>query len=164
MVGAMTDLATDGITRAITAPEPARPLAAWPRQWPAQMELLERQHDRLEALLAELLQRHDPTQPPWGAAEALAMTSACRRLLWSLRLHLRLEERWLDAHGCLCQGHRTAHQQALAQAISGFQACLADRAAQRHWLLGLQSWFNGHRLGPDAIAYALATASPSPRF
>ena len=141
----------------------AEPAVAGRWRWRDQETLLERQHDRLEALLAELLHRHGPDHPIWSAAEALAVEGSCRRLLWSLRLHVRLEERWLARHGCLCQGHRAAHQEALEHAITGFQASAADRGARRQWLLVLQAWFRGHRHGPDAIAYSLAANLSVPR-
>jgi len=141
----------------------AVPAVAGRWRWRDQETLLERQHNRLEAVLAELLHRHGPDHPSWSAAEALAVEGSCRRLLWSLRLHVRLEERWLGGHGCLCPGHRAAHQEALQHAISGFQASAADRAARRQWLLALQAWFRGHRHGPDAIAYSLVTSLSAPR-
>jgi len=70
-------------------------LHGWPQAWLERRHLLERQHDRLEALLADLLSLHGPETPAWTAVDALACDGACRRLLWDLRLHLRLEERWL---------------------------------------------------------------------
>ena len=134
----------------------------WPRRWADQVRLLERQHDALEALLAELLRVHGPAHPAWSAAEALAYERVSRRLLWDLRLHLRLEERWLAAQGCLCPGHRGAH----LQAVSGAQAALlrtaGDRQARLRWLQELQHWFSGHRHGPDAAAYAAAGANAAP--
>jgi magnesium-protoporphyrin IX monomethyl ester (oxidative) cyclase len=75
---------------------PASP-SGWPHHWSQQEPLLERQHDRLEALLDSLIKQHRQPLPceqlaPTDQAEQLA----CRRLLWDLRLHLRLEERWLE--------------------------------------------------------------------
>ena len=128
----------------------------WPHVWADQAALLECQHDRLEAFLLELVLRHDPEQPAWGAADALAVERACRRLLWDLRLHLRLEERWLSAQGCLCPGHRSAHRDALQGALSGFLHASGDRYGRFLWLQALQSWFLDHRQGADAHAYALA--------
>ena len=121
---------------------PASP-SGWPHHWSQQEPLLERQHDRLEALLDSLIKQHRQPLPceqlaPTDQAEQLA----CRRLLWDLRLHLRLEERWLEAAGSLCPGHRSGHQDAARAALA--------------WLQGLQSWFAAHRRGPDAMAYTLA--------
>lgn len=117
----------------------------WPQTWDEKESLLERQHEGIALLLADLLQRQ-------GAPE----DAACRRLLWQLRLHLRLEERWLEACGCLCPGHRQAHQEAARTAFTGYVQSASDPAARRQWLLELQGWFNGHCSGPDAHAYALA--------
>jgi hemerythrin len=141
---------------AVVMAEPKARPAPWPRVWVDQAALLERQHDRLEACLLELLQRHGPERPAWGAADALALEGACRRLLWDLRLHLRLEERWLRAQGCLCPGHRSAHRDALQAALSGFLHASGDRQGRYFWLQALQSWFLDHRQGADAHAYALA--------
>ena len=133
----------------------------WPRRWVEQEPLLERQHDGLEACLAELLSLHGPSHPAWTAAEALAIERRCRRLIWELRLHLRLEERWLDQAGCLCPGHRAVHADAASAAIGGYGRSCGDRAARTRWLLDLRAWFLAHRAGPDATAYAGAAASPN---
>ena len=53
----------------------------WPHVWADQAALLECQHDRLEAFLLELVLRHDPEQPAWGAADALAFLGADRDVL-----------------------------------------------------------------------------------
>lgn len=151
-----------GATASTIAAESAGTSGPWPLTWPERARMLERQHDRLEALLAELLLAHGPDQPSWNGAEALALDRSCRRLLWDLRLHLRLEERWLSVQGCLCPGHRGAH----LQAVSGAQAALlrtaGDRQARLRWLQELQHWFSGHRHGPDAAAYAAAGANAAP--
>jgi hypothetical protein len=135
----------------------------WPRRWVDQEHLLERQHDGLEAYLAELLWLHGPMQPPWTAAEALAIERGCRRLIWDLRLHLRLEERWLSAQGCLCPGHRGVHLQAVNDAKAALLETSGDRQARLRWLLALQSWFTNHRHGPDATAYGIARSNASAR-
>ncbi|MBM5826284.1 MAG: hypothetical protein FJ054_13235 [Cyanobacteria bacterium M_surface_10_m2_119] len=129
----------------------------WPRAWEQREVLLERQHDRLETLLSCLIEQH--RQPL--AAEILAPTDqaeqrACRRLLWDLRLHLRLEERWLEAAGALCPGHRGGHQEAARAALAQFCRGSGSRRARLAWLQDLQGWFAAHRRGPDAMAYALA--------
>lgn len=140
------------VVQAVAAP-------AWPRRWPDQHPLLERQHDRLEALLLELVQLHALDGPAWSGPETAAAEASCRRWLWDLRLHLRLEERWLADHGCLCPGHRAAHRDGLTAALSGFQRCGGDRPARLDWLTALQAWFGEHRQGPDAMAYGLAASN-----
>jgi hemerythrin len=135
---------------------PAAP-SGWPRHWFQQEPLLERQHDRLEALLDSLIQQH---RQPLPCAQ-LAVTDqaeqlACRRLLWDLRLHLRLEERWLEAAGALCPGHRGEHQEAARAALAQFCQGSGSRRARLAWLQELHAWFAAHRRGPDAMAYALA--------
>lgn len=126
----------------LPAPPPSRSRpASLPLPWREQQRLLSAQHDRLEALLAELL-----TSP---AADLAPL----RR---QLRLHLRLEERWLERRGCLCPGHRASHRQALAELEAGIGRAAADGRARLALLRGLQAWFLAHRDGPDAIAYARA--------
>jgi len=144
---------------AVPSVERAPGLLPWPRTWLERQLLLERQHDRLEALLADLLSLHVAEAPAWRAVEALACDDACRRLLWDLRLHLRLEERWLQAEGCLCSGHRAAHAEAARAAFSAFVRSAGDRQARGVWLRNLSTWFTAHRAGPDATAYATATAA-----
>jgi hemerythrin len=83
-------------------------------------------------------------------------------LIWALRLHLRLEERWLKRHGCLCPGHRGAHRDVLAQACADLMRTTGDRQGRFAWLQELQQWLIGHCQGPDATAYAAAsTAEPT---
>ena len=141
----------------VLAPITARP---WPRQWSEQEPLLEAQHDRLEAQLHELLRLHDTDIPPGSQAERLALDLAFRRLLWDLRLHLRLEERWLGQRACLCSAHRQAHADAARLALEGYGISAGDRQARRGWLVELHSWFSSHRNGPDRNAYALASSLP----
>jgi hypothetical protein len=157
-------LACAAPARAPLPASPAQPSHApvpsaggWPRHWSQRELLLERQHDRLEALLHSLIQQHrEPLAPerliPTDQAEQLA----CRRLLWDLRLHLRLEERWLDAAGALCPGHRGGHQEAARAALAQFCQGGGSRRARLAWLQELHAWFAAHRRGPDAMAYALA--------
>jgi hypothetical protein len=52
--------------------------------------VLERQHDRLEALLADLVDRHCLAEQERSTVGAEADTRDCIRLLRGLRLHLRL--------------------------------------------------------------------------
>lgn len=129
----------------------------WPRHWQEREPLLDRQHDRLEALLETLIVQHrQPLAPEQLELEERVEQLACRRLLWDLRLHLRLEERWLQAAGALCPGHRSGHQEAARQALEQFCRGSGSRRARLAWLQQLQGWFAGHRRGPDAMAYGLA--------
>ncbi|QVL53864.1 MAG: hypothetical protein KFB97_05930 [Cyanobium sp. M30B3] len=143
-------------TAPISGPAPA-PAGGWPRRWLQQEPLLERQHDRLEALLASLIQQHrEPLAPERLVATDQAEQLACRRLLWDLRLHLRLEERWLKTAGALCSGHSGGHQEAARAALSQYCQASGSRRARLAWLQELHSWFAAHRRGPDAMAYGLA--------
>lgn len=84
---------------------------SWPRQWSEQEPLLERQHERLEALLPALIELHrQPLAAELMEANELGEQLVCRRLLWDLRLHLRLGERWLAWLQQL-QGWFSAHRQ-----------------------------------------------------
>jgi hemerythrin len=140
---------------------PAR-VSPWPRQWSDQQSLLERQHDRLEHQLLALISLHRPEAPAWEGGELLSCDLACRRLLWALRLHLRLEERWLDRRGCLCQAHRAAHRDAAQWALEGYGVSSGDRAARLAWLEEIKAWFFAHRDGIDARAYRLAHLACQP--
>jgi hypothetical protein len=119
---------------------------------------LERQHDRLEALLEDLVDRHCLADEERSALELLADRRDCLLLVRGLRLHLRLEERWLAQRGCLCPGHRAAHGEAVAAAAAGWEVAETLRDARLPWLMELQQWFHCHRHGPDALAYARAAA------
>lgn len=158
MAGSSTEGASVGLVEPPADPEAAGEPTRWPRHWPDRARLLERQHDRLEALLMELQREPATEHSGRQGPEALAHARACRRLLWDLRLHLRLEERWLAAEGCLCRGHQIAHQEARRRAMAGFMQSIGDPAARQHWLLTVQTWFLSHRQGPDALAYARAAA------
>ena len=73
------------------APPATSPQSAWLGPWPQLEVLLERQHDRLEALLADLVDRHCRADAERSAMELLADCSDCEWLLLGVRLHLRLE-------------------------------------------------------------------------
>lgn len=147
-----------GMARAPVDPGATLVSGSWPHRWSDRSRLLERQHDRLAALLTELLLVHAPEHPAFDDAQAEACELVCRRLLWDLQLHLRLEERWLAAAGALCPGHLAAHREVRRRAKAGFVHSTGDRLARQQWLLDLQTWFLGHRQGPDAIAYGRAAA------
>ncbi|MCP9848566.1 hypothetical protein [Cyanobium sp. Morenito 9A2] len=135
-----------------------RPLQSfcWPRHWSERRPLLERQHDRLEAQLAGMIERHGDGRVELEPDEAQREWRDGARLLRQLRLHLRLEERWLAEARVLCGGHRVSHRQAAERAITGFREGGHRRLARLQWLLEIQVWFDHHRLGADAIAYARA--------
>jgi hypothetical protein len=144
---------------------PAAPLRPWPRHWGEQEPLLERQHDRLEALLVALIAQHrqplaHPLELP--AVGELVEQARCRRLLWALRLHLRLEERWLAGAGVLCSGHMAHHREVARQAVIDFGRAAPCREDRLAWLQRLQAWFGAHRQGPDAMAYGLARQRQDP--
>jgi hypothetical protein len=142
-------------------PPPLR-LNPWPQRWPEQRLLLERQHDRLEQQLTTLIRQHHPELPAWSPEESAACDHASRILLWNLKLHLRLEERWLDSWGCLCHGHRQAHRDASVAALEGWLRCGENRDLRLAWLEAIRTWFVAHRDGPDARAYLLAHAASQP--
>ena len=132
-----------------------------PRSWAEQQPLLERQHARLEALLSTLIEQHAAARPACELHDA-AEELTCRHLLWMLRLHLRLEERWLGQWGVLCPGHQANHRAVAQAALADFQRCRGDRAGRLAVLRGLHGWFLQHQAGPDAIAYGLATQAAAP--
>ena len=131
----------------------------WPRNWCEQQPLLDFQHERLAAFIQELLQVHDVKTDGWSLEEALAVEASCRRLLWDLKLHLRLEERWLSQRHCLCPSHRVVHGEALKRITEGLIASAGDRLGRRRWLVELRGWLVLHSQGTDAMAYAHASAA-----
>ena len=145
----------------LLAPDPPA-VSGWrmPRYWPDQRRLLEQQHARLDSLLLTLVEQHAAAAPMSEVLEA-AEGLACRRLLWALRLHLRLEERWLARWAVLCPGHLANHRDVSRAALVDFQRLGGQRAGRLEVLRGLQSWFVQHQAGPDANAYALAASSAS---
>ncbi|MEI6029784.1 MAG: hypothetical protein WCQ20_01310 [Synechococcaceae cyanobacterium ELA739] len=126
----------------------------WPTCWPEREKLLERQHQILQEQIGELILA---VIAGTGEPQALAERhSRCQRLLRQLRLHLRLEERWLAACGCLCPGHRAIHQLVVHETEAGLNKAAAVRQQQLLWLRGLQAWLQEHTGGPDAHAYGIA--------
>ena len=129
----------------------------WPRRWAEQMPLLERQHERLEQLLGELIQWHGAGALSPGPSAEQFLDQGCQRLLRLLGLHLRLEERFLMQWGCLCAGHRANHLQAAREFAAGVHRSGSDRAARLALLLTVKEWFRQHLRGSDALAYASAS-------
>jgi hemerythrin len=126
----------------------------WPRDWDDQFVLLERQHSRLEALLQRLIAALSRPEEGCSSAELHVEQRRCASLVHRLGLHLRLEERWLGERGCLCPGHRAAHDEARRLAVSGYLTTQADRPARLRWLNDLKGWLAQHIAGADASAYA----------
>ncbi|MGB7565752.1 MAG: hypothetical protein WBM08_13515 [Prochlorococcaceae cyanobacterium] len=144
---------------ALLAPRaPDRPLQSfrWPRLWSERRPLLERQHDRLEAQLEGMIERHSDGRVELDPAEADHEWSEGNLLLRRLSQHLRLEERWLLQADAFCVGHRASHRQAAERAIRAFRTGGHLRQARMPWLLEIKEWFDHHRLGADAIAYSRA--------
>ena len=139
------------------------PSLTMPRQWAQQSQLLERQHDRLEALLADLIERHAVPDQERTPQQLELDRRDCGRLLRQLGLHLRLEERWLARLHSFCGGHGSSHRQAAALAADGWARGKSLRGARLPWLMDLQEWFHQHRHGADAIAYRRAEAQARAR-
>ena len=143
------------VSAAVSAAVPAlvlgAPSLAMPRQWAQQSQLLERQHDRLEVLLTELIERH---AVPGHRRSSQQL---------QLDLHLRLEERWLGRLHSFCGGHGSAHRQAATLAAEGWARGKSLRGARLPWLMDLQEWFHRHRHGVDAMAYRRAEAQARAR-
>ncbi len=143
-----------------TPPRPAEPPAdaagpgPWSASWSQRQSLLERQHQILsDRIAAQILAANAGAGDPQALAEHGRRS---RQLLWKLRLHLRLEERWLAACGCLCPGHRASHQLVVQQAEAGLNKAATDPQRQLNWLRVLQAWLLEHTGGPDAHAYGQA--------
>jgi hypothetical protein len=84
---------------AANAQASAPPSRHWPRDWPSQKQLLERQHGRLEVMLNTLIAEARALGPLASATVTPSGELNCRRLQRDLGLHLRLEERWLAQWG-----------------------------------------------------------------
>jgi hypothetical protein len=144
---------------AASAQASAPPARHWPRDWPSQKQLLERQHGRLEVMLNTLIAETRALGPLASATVTPSVELNCRRLQRALGLHLRLEERWLAQWGCLNSGHRASHRFARTAACQ-VEPCKdssrLDPTPELEWLQGLQEWFLVHRDGADAIAYRRA--------
>lgn len=155
------------VSAAVSAAVPAlvlgAPSLAMPRQWAQQSQLLERQHDRLEVLLTELIERHAVPGHRRSSQQLQLDERDCGRLLRQLDLHLRLEERWLGRLHSFCGGHGSAHRQAATLAAEGWARGKSLRGARLPWLMDLQEWFHRHRHGVDAMAYRRAEAQARAR-
>jgi hypothetical protein len=144
---------------AASAQASAPPARHWPRDWPSQKQLLERQHGRLEVMLNTLIAEARALGPLASTAVTPSVELNCRQLQRALGLHLRLEERWLAQWGCLNSGYRASHRlarNATCQVEPGKDSSRLDPTPQLEWLRGLQEWFLVHRDGADAIAYRRA--------
>ena len=144
---------------AASAQASAPPARHWPRDWPSQKQLLERQHGRLEVMLNTLIAEARALGPLASVAVTPSGDLNHCRLQRALGLHLRLEERWLAQWGCLNSGHRASHRfarTAACQVAPGKDSSHLDPTPELEWLQGLQEWFFVHRDGTDAIAYRRA--------
>ena len=169
---APSDAAAAAASAAASAAQAATTLAAqtagprrWPGSWPEREQLLERQHQMLRERIAE---RILTLLAAGGGQESMdesaaATASANQQLLLKLHLHLRLEERWLGACGCLCPGHRASHQQVARDTQAGLHQAGTDHRQQLFWLRALQAWLLVHCAGPDARAYAMAHSIADPQ-
>ena len=63
---------------------------------------------------------------------------------------------------CICPGHRAAHRQAASDALEGYQHARIESTTRLTWLRELQTWFDDHRKGIDARAYAQARSLVQP--
>ena len=120
-----------------------------PRAWEQKEALLEQQHNQLEQGLEDLIA---------GGSEPSHLPQMMH-LIQKLKLHLRLEERWLSEASCLCQGHRLSHQELLGSIEQQLPQCLNHGGLRLNLLMDVQQWFYQHRHGADAIAYARAKAT-----
>ena len=147
-------------TAALAPPTPSeQPPSPWPRLWPQRRALLERQHGQLGSQLAALIRGHSGDLPAAGAEPAPAdpaSAEACQKLLRSLALHLRLEERWLGERGAMCPGHRAGHRDAARAIAADLRRAGSDRQDRLACLQATEQWFHDHCCGPDAMAYAAA--------
>jgi hemerythrin len=126
------------------------------------LQLLERQHIRLARQVEDLLHDHAVAAGAPGSTAAERQRNASWQLLHALRLHLRLEERWLSHHGVLSPQHRRAHRDAVLLAMVALHRSGSDPASRLEVLGTLQSWLETHGRSADAAAYALIQPIPPP--
>ena len=136
----------------------ASPGSPWSKQWSIQELFLVEQHARLEVILDELLMAYRSESFAWNLAQASFYEGLCRRLLWDLKLHQRLEERWLIQHDSLCSGHQADHQTFVNAALINCVRTAQDKEARFYWLADLRKWLVAHKSGPDAYDYSLANS------
>ena len=134
----------------------ASPRSPWPKKWSVQELFLAKQHARLEVYLDELLMAYRSKSFAWNINQGSAYEGLCRRLLWDLKLHQRLEERWLIQHDSLCPGHKADHQEFIHSAFVSCARTSEDQEARFYWLADLKEWLVAHQSGPDAYDYSLA--------
>ena len=133
----------------------ASPRNPWPKEWSTQELILAKQHARLEVYLDELLMAYKSKSFAWDVAKKSAYEGLCKRLLWNLKLHQRLEERWLIQHDSLCPGHQAEHQESIHAAFINCVKTAEDQEARFYWLADLKKWLVAHQSGPDAYNYSL---------
>ncbi len=131
---------------------------AWPKSWSKQELLLRAQHARLESAFAELLTFYRSYSSSVTEPEAFAYEGLCRRLLWWLKLHQRLEERWLKKHDCLSTGHQADHQELLQTAFVDYCKTANNPKFRFAWLNNLQTSLSGHIFSTDAYDYSFANS------
>ena len=134
----------------------ASPKSPWSKEWSVQELFLAKQHARLEAYLDELLMAYKSKSFAWNVVQVSAYEGLCRRLLWDLKLHQRLEERWLIQHESLCPGHQAEHRESIHAAFINCARTAEDQKARFYWLADLKEWLVAHQSGPDAYDYSLA--------
>ena len=136
----------------------AMPKRAWPKSWSKQELLLRAQHARLESAFAEVLAFYRSYSSSVTEPEAFAYEGLCRRLLWWLKLHQRLEERWLKKHDCLSTGHQADHQELLQTAFVDYCKTANNPKFRFAWLNNLQTSLSGHIFSTDAYDYSFANS------
>jgi len=126
-----------------------------PKLWTTQQIMLSVQHARLESQLSELLLFYGPKFSPSKHFEVV-YESLCRRLLWGVKIHQRLEERWLTQHGCLSPAHRDDHQIIFRTAFISCCKTANDPEDRLTWLNNLREGLSRHMLVSDAYDYSIA--------
>ena len=134
----------------------ASPRNPWPKEWSAQELILAKQHARIEVYLDELLMAYKSKSFAWDVAKKSAYEGLCKRLLWNLKLHQRLEERWLTQHGCLSPAHRDDHQIIFRTAFISCCKTANDPEDRLTWLNNLREGLSRHMFVSDAYDYSIA--------
>jgi len=133
-----------------------QPSTIWSGRWVDQEPFLLMQHRKIESCLDELLNLYGFQSIHWKDVEYRAYDYLCRRLVWDLSLHQRLEVRWLKMHNALSHGHESDHNQVIQEAILDCRKTITNKNRRFAWLRELRSWFVGHENSSDAFDYSLA--------